>query len=144
MVFISPVCCLAYNFSIKKEPVKVSFKMVSLNRCALFYCSFFVSLGAQSFHQGVILIISTNQMQTKFVTFQFSQALPSRWWWSLISTRLGRLVARSSGLMMMMMMMIYIYYDEVSVCVFVCKEKSSLPSWAPEARSEMFARPCRP
>ena len=32
-----------------------------------------------------------------------------------------------------------IYYDEVSVW----NEKSSLPSWVPEARSEMLAKPCR-
>ena len=30
-----------------------------------------------------------------------------------------------------------IYYDEVSVCFSVCHEKSSLPGWAPEVRSEM-------
>ena len=38
----------------------------------------------------------------------------------------------------------YIYYDEVSVCLSVWHKKSSLLSWAPEVRSEMFARPCRP
>ena len=26
-------------------------------------------------------------------------------------------------------LVIYIYYDEVSVCLFVCNEKSSLPLW---------------
>ena len=41
-------------------------------------------------------------------------------------------------MMMVMAAMIYIYYDEVSVC----HKKSSLQSLAPEARSEMFARPC--
>ena len=34
---------------------------------------------------------------------------------------------QEEGRSKVMMMMMYIYYDEVSVCVFVCHKKSSLP-----------------
>ena len=39
---------------------------------------------------------------------------------------------------------IYIYYDEVFVCLSVSKnDHFPLPSWAPEARTELPTRPCR-
>ena len=60
---------------------------------------------------------------------------------SLFLLVLGQRLLQETHLMLVPpMMIIYI----VMQCLFVCREKSSLLSWAPEARSEMFARPCRP
>ena len=107
MVFISPFCCLVYNFLIKKVTTGVqnqwySFhhfagwyiiyqkkgssksvvQMVSLKRRALFNCSFIVSFGAQYFHQGVIFISQQIKLKQNLSHSSFHKhySLKNQWY----------------------------------------------------------------